>query len=335
MLMDDSVSLACVLTSGKGTKMIKSSRRVVLAALAGNGAIALAKFAAAGISGSTAMLTEAIHSLVDTADQVLLLVGQTRGERRADATHPLGYGMEVYFWSFVVALMVFLLGGVLSMYEGMRQILNPIPVISPWISMTVLAVAAGFESTSFRIAYREYRRVVRGRPTRLWAFIKASKDPTLFAVLLEDSAALIGIGLAATGVIASGFFHITWADGAASVVIGLLLIGVAWVLANETRSLIAGEAVAPIVMERLKEALSRVDCITDLEDVATLHLGPGAILVALTLAFRRDSTTDMIEDAIREITVALQKADGRIAYVYVRPSDRSSRSRSVMSAMGH
>ena len=302
--------------------MIKSSRRVVLAALAGNGAIALAKFAAAGISGSTAMLTEAIHSLVDTADQVLLLVGQTRGERPADATHPLGYGMEVYFWSFVVALMVFLVGGVLSMYEGMRQILNPIPVISPWISLTVLAVAAGFEGTSFRIAYREYRRVVRGRPTRLWAFIKASKDPTLFAVLLEDSAALMGIGLAATGVIASGFFHITWADGAASVAVGLLLIGVAWVLANETRSLIAGEAVAPIVMERLKEALSRVDCITDLEDVATLHLGPGAILVALTLAFRRDSTTDMIEDAIREITQALQNADGRIAYVYVRPSDR-------------
>ena len=135
--------------------MIKSSRRVVLAALAGNGAIALAKFAAAGISGSTAMLTEAIHSLVDTADQVLLLVGQTRGERPADATHPLGYGMEVYFWSFVVALMVFLVGGVLSMYEGMRQILNPIPVISPWISLTVLAIAAGFEGRlcSSRLPY--------------------------------------------------------------------------------------------------------------------------------------------------------------------------------------
>ena len=238
--------------------MAKSSRRVVLAALAGNGAIAIAKFTAAGISGSTAMLTEAIHSLVDTADQVLLLVGQTRGERPADATHPLGYGMEVYFWSFIVALMVFLVGGVLSIYEGVRQILNPAAVISPWINLTVLAVAAAFEGTSFRIAYREYRRVVRGRPTRLWTFIKASKDPALFAVLLEDSAALIGIGLAATGVIASSFFHLAWADGAASVAIGLLLASVAWVLANETRSLIAGEAVAPIVMERLKEALSRV-----------------------------------------------------------------------------
>ena len=142
--------------------MANSSRRVVLAALAGNGAIALAKFAAAGISGSTAMLTEAIHSLVDTADQALLLVGHTRGEKRADATHPLGYGMEVYFWSFIVALMVFLVGGVLSIYEGVRQILNPAPVISPWIALTVLAVAAAFEGTSFRIAYREYRRVVRG-----------------------------------------------------------------------------------------------------------------------------------------------------------------------------
>jgi cation diffusion facilitator family transporter len=188
--------------------------------LAGNGAIALTKFAAASISGSTAMLTEAIHSLVDTGDQLLLLVGQTRGEKPADPTHPLGYGMEVYFWSFIVALMVFLAGGVLSVYEGVRHILNPAPVILPWISLTVLAVAAAFEGTSFRVAYREYRRVVRGRPTRLWTFIKASKDPALFAVLLEDSAALIGIGLAATGVIASGFFHIAWADGAASVAVG-------------------------------------------------------------------------------------------------------------------
>ena len=272
------------------------------------------------------MLTEAIYSLVDTTDQALLLVGHTRGEKPADATHPLGYGMEVYFWSFIVALMVFLVGGALSIYEGVRQILNPAPVISPWIALTVLTVAAAFEGTSFRIAFREYRRVVRGRPTRLWAFIKASKDPALFAVLLEDSAALIGIGLAASGVIASSFFHITWADGVASVAIGLLLASVAWVLANETRSLIAGEAVAPIVMERLKEALARVDCITDLEDVATLHLGPAAILVALTLAFRRDSTTDMVEEAIREITHALQEADGRIAYVYVRPSDRTHQS---------
>jgi cation diffusion facilitator family transporter len=299
--------------------MAEGSNRAVLAALAGNGAVALAKFAAAGVSGSTAMLTEAIHSLVDTLDEILLLIGQKRGARASDATHPLGYGMEAYFWSFIVALLVFLLGGVLSIYEGVRHILHPQPVISPWLSLGVLAAAAVFEGISFLVGYREYRRVVRGRPIRFWAFIKGSKDASLVSVLLEDAAALIGVGLAAVGVIGSTFLHIPWADGAASVAIGLLLACVALVLANETRSLIAGEAVAPIVMERLEETLARVDCITELKEIATLHLGPGAILVALTLAFRPKSTTEMLDKAVFEITQCLQATDGRIAYVYVRP----------------
>jgi cation diffusion facilitator family transporter len=303
--------------------MAEGSTRVVLVALAGNGAIALAKFVAAGVSGSTAMLTEAIHSLVDTGDQLFLLVGQRRGERPPDETHPMGYGMETYFWSFVVALMVFVLGGVLSIYEGVRHILRPEPVVSPWISLGVLAVAAVFEGASFRVGYREYKRVVRGRPVHLWAFIRISKDPSLFSVLLEDSAALIGIGLAAVGVIAASYFRIAWADGAASVAIGLLLAGVALVLANETRSLIAGEAVAPIVMERLRETLARIDCITRLDEIATLHLGPGAILVALTLAFRPNSTTQLVDAAVVELTKCLQETDGRIAYVYVRPSHKA------------
>src|SRR5262245_10424838 len=186
-------------------KMVSGSTRVVLAALAGNGGIAAAKFIAAGLSGSTAMLTEAIHSLVDTGDQTLLLIGQTRGRRPADETHPLGYGMEAYFWSFIVALMVFLLGGVLSIYQGVLHILAPEPVISPWISLSVLAAAIVFEGASFLVGYREARRVVRGRlrgrSVFLWEFIRGSKDPNLLAVLLEDSAALIGIGLAAIGVI--------------------------------------------------------------------------------------------------------------------------------------
>jgi cation diffusion facilitator family transporter len=300
--------------------MAKGSTRVIVAALIGNGAIALAKFVAAWISASTAMLTEAIHSLVDTGDQVLLLIGEKRGRKPADATHPLGYGMETYFWSFVVALMVFLLGGVLSVYEGVHHLLNPARVISPWVSLGVLGLALVFEGTSFRIAYREFRRVVRGRSTDLWSFIRASKDPALFSVLLEDGAALIGIAFAAAGVAASAFLHIPWADGVASIAVGLLLTGIALVLANETRSLIAGEAVAPIVFERLQQALNKVDCVTDVKEMATLHLGPGAILVALTLTFQPHSTTETIEEAIRHITQVLQKADGRIAYVYVRPS---------------
>jgi cation diffusion facilitator family transporter len=304
--------------------MAEGSTRVVLTALAGNGAIALAKFAAAAISGSTAMLTEAIHSLVDTGDQLLLLVGQARGRRRADDSHPLGYGMETYFWSFIVALMVFVLGGVLSIYEGVRHILHPGALVSPWISLGVLAVSAVFEATSFRVGYREYKRVVRGAPINLWGFIKGSKDPGLVSVLLEDSAALIGIVLAAAGVIGASFAHLPWADGAASIAIGLLLACVAFVLANETRSLIAGESVAPIVMDRLKETLDAISCITRLDEVATLHLGPGSILVALTLTFRPKATSTSIDAAIVEITQCLQATDGRVAYVYVRPAHKDS-----------
>jgi cation diffusion facilitator family transporter len=302
----------------------QSSTRVVLTALAGDGAIAITKFVAAGLSGSSAMLAEAIHSLVDTGDQGLLLLGQKRSEKPADPEHPLGHGMEVYFWSFVVSVMVFLLGGVLSIYQGLSHVLANAEVTYPWLSLGVLGAAALFEGFSFKVGYNEYRRMVRGRKTRLWTFIKISKDPTLISVLLEDSSALAGIAVAAAGVIASCFFRVLWADGTASVIIGLLLILVAIILANEIRSLIAGEAVAPLVMDRLKEALLRIDCITDLEEVATLHLGPGAILVALTLSFRRDATTDVLNDAIREITQALRKADGRVAYVYVRPSQRNS-----------
>ncbi|MGZ3375913.1 MAG: cation diffusion facilitator family transporter [Phenylobacterium sp.] len=300
--------------------MAQGSTRVVLAALAGNGAIALAKFVAAWMSGSTAMLTEAVHSLVDTGDQFLLLAGQARGRKPPDASHPLGYGMETYFWSFIVALMVFVLGGVFSVWQGVRHILHPEPVVSPWISLGVLAIAAVFEGASFRVGYREFRSVVRGRPVRLWTFIKASKDPSLVSVLLEDSAALIGIVLAAAGVVAATWLHMPWADGAASVAIGLLLAGVAIVLGNETRSLIAGEAVAEPVMAQLKATLAAIDCITDLQEIATLHLGPGEILVALTLSFRPQSTTETLNAAIRELTDCLKAADGRVAYVYVRPA---------------
>ena len=150
----------------------------------------------------------------------------------------------------------------------------------------------------------------------------ATKDPSLVSVLLEDSAALIGIALAAAGVIASGLYGIGWADGAASVAIGLLLACVAFILANETRSLIAGEAVALIVMERLRETLTIVGCINDFEEIATLHLGPDVILVALTVVFRRDASTETLNAEVGEITRALRSADERVAYVYVRPSER-------------
>jgi len=296
------------------------STHVVYAALAGNVAIAVAKFVACGISGSSAMLTEAIHSLVDSTDQILLLVGQARGRRPADAGHPLGHGMETYFWSFIVAVMVLLLGGVASLYQGVQHLLAPEAVASPAINFAVLGVAAVFEASTLSIAYREFKRVVRGRDVALWTFIRVSKDPSLYASLLEDSAALVGIAIAALGVLGTAVFRIWWADGAASLAIGGLLTAVAMVLANETRSLIAGEAVAPPVMTEIKRLLSADARIENVVEIATLHLGPQAVLVALTLSFQSSMTLEDLRRAIRELTAAMKQADGRIAYVYVRPA---------------
>jgi cation diffusion facilitator family transporter len=302
---------------------VDGSTRVVYAALAGNVAIAVAKFAAYSISRSSAMLTEGIHSLVDSTDQILLLIGQFRSRRPPDAAHPLGHGMEVYFWAFIVAVLVLLLGAGAALYQGVHRLLAPEPVQSPAISVAVLAIAAVFEGSTLAVGFREFKRVVRGRDVRLWTFIHLSKDPSLYASLLEDSAALVGIAIAALGVLGSAVFHIRWADGAASIAIGGLLTVVAFVLANETRSLIEGEAVAPVVMDEIKRQLSADARIEKVVDIATLHLGPRAVLVALTLSFTSDMTLADLRRAIRELTLALKRADERIAYVYVRPAPES------------
>jgi cation diffusion facilitator family transporter len=299
------------------------STRVVYAALAGNVAITVAKLVAYVMSRSSAMLTEAIHSLVDSTDQILLLIGQSRGRRPADPDHPLGHGMETYFWSLIVAVMVLLLGGGASLYQGVLHLLAPKPIESAALNFAVLGIAAVFEGSTLAIGFREYKRVVRGRDVPLWRFIHVSKDPSLYASLLEDSAALVGITFAALGVLGSAVFHLRWADGAASIAIGGLLTAVAIVLANETRSLIAGEAVAPPVMAEIKRLLNADARIETVVEVATLHLGPRSVLVALTLSFASEMTLTELRQAIRELTIALQQADGRIAYVYVRPAPAS------------
>jgi cation diffusion facilitator family transporter len=293
---------------------------VVYAALAGNTAVAIAKFVAYGLSGSSAMFTEAIHSLVDSVDQILLLVGQHRGRKPPDPGHPLGHGMETYFWSMIVAVMVLLLGGVASLYQGVRHLLMPEPLTSPAISFGVLAAAACFEGASLLVGLKEYRRIIRGRDVSLWTFIRLSKDPSLYASLLEDSAALVGITIAAFGLTAATVFHIERADGAASIAIGVLLVGIAGVLANETRSLITGEAVAPPVLDEIRRLLDADRRLVHVHDIATLHLGPRSILVALTVTFNSDLHLEALRDAVRELTTAMQKADERIAYVYVRPA---------------
>ncbi len=297
------------------------STRVVYAALAGNAAIAIAKFVAYVLSGSSAILTEAIHSLVDTADQILLLIGERRARKRRDPTHPLGYGMEMYFWSFVVAMMVFGAGGLASIHEGVARLQEPVGMASVSVSLTVLAVAGVFEGLSFLVGFKAYRRAIGRRQVRLWRFITASKDPSLFATILEDGAALAGIGLAAAGVMGSAFLDLEWADGVASIAIGMLLTGVAIVLANETRSLIAGESVAPLIRDELMRALTEAGHAAGVAELSTLHLGPRVVLVAITLRFDEGARASELKDDIRAITRTLKAADKRIAYVFVRPAE--------------
>jgi cation diffusion facilitator family transporter len=257
------------------------SKLVIYAALAGNLAIAVTKFAAALWSGSSAMLTEAIHSVVDTGNQGLLLYGLKRSTRPPDETHPFGHGMELYFWSFVVALMIFLLGGAVSIYEGVHKILEPEPMTDAWVNFVVLGVSVMFEGASFVVALREFNR--RRGTVGLWDAIRRSKDPSAFSVLLEDAAALAGLVFAALGIAASTYLGLPQGDGVASVAIGLLLFAAAIVLARETRSLLTGESASTRVLTTVRELVEADPRVKELHALQSIQLGSSSILLAIAL----------------------------------------------------
>ena len=285
---------------------------MLLAALGGNLAVAAVKFVAFALTRSSAMLSEAVHSLVDTADQLLLLLGQRRARRPADEGHPFGFGMEMYFWSFVVALLIFFVGGAAAVWQGIDKVLHPIEVQRPLVSFGVLAACAVFEGFSFRTAYREYRTVVGKADVSVLRFIRLSKDPGVFTTLMEDGAALAGLGLAALGIAGARFLHLPWADGAASIAIGLLLLVVAGLLANETRSLIAGEAAAPSIQRRIRDAAQAAVEPGRLRRATSLQLGPGAILVFLSLDLPPDLTLAQVQTLAAKAVSQVKAVDPRI-----------------------
>jgi cation diffusion facilitator family transporter len=293
-----------------------SSTLVIYAALAGNLAIAVTKFVAFALTGSSAMLTEAIHSSVDTGNQGLLLLGLARARKPPSETHPFGYGMEVYFWAFVVALLIFALGGAFSIYEGVLKIRRPEPIERAWINFLVIGLAMLFEGGSFLVAWKEFRVLTRGVP--LLRAIRRSKDPSVFAVLLEDGAALAGLAIAALGVAGSAVFGIAWADGAASVAIGVLLVLVAIFLANETRSLLTGESASPRIVEAVREMLAADPRVDVVAEVLSMHLGPQEILLGVTLDFHDHLTAGEIEDAADDFAVRIRTIDPRVTRVFVR-----------------
>jgi cation diffusion facilitator family transporter len=294
-----------------------ASRRVIYAALASNLAIALTKATAAWWTGSSAMLSEAVHSLVDTCNQGLLLLGLARAARPPDRTHPFGYGMEIYFWSFVVALLIFGLGGAVSIYEGVHKILVPQPIESAWVNFVVLGTCVVFEALSFRVAWRELKERYPGVPP--WTAIKASKDPSVFAVLLEDSAALAGLLIAFVGLGLAALLGWPAFDGVASIGIGVVLVFTASFLARETLSLMTGESASREVLADARAVLAGDARVKDVQEMLSLHLGPRDVLLALAIDFRDDLASPQIEVAARELTDALKSSHPAITRVFLRP----------------
>jgi cation diffusion facilitator family transporter len=303
------------------------SRLAIYAALAGNLAIAVTKFAAALWSGSGAMLGEAIHSTIDTGNQILLLYGLRRASRAPDQRHPFGYGMEFYFWSFVVALLIFALGGILTIYEGVSRLAqatsgNPTNFVDPWVNYVVLASAFIFESLSFRVAWKEVRRTHPS--SNLWRAIMLSKDPGVFTVLLEDSSALAGLLIAAIGFSLALLLDNPLYDSLASIAIGILLIGTAMVLAGETRSLLIGESAGKSVVQEVRKTIEADDRVQDINEVLTMHLGPQDILVAVSVDFKDVLSANEVEDAIDDMTGALQRQIPSIKRLFLRPLRRQA-----------
>jgi cation diffusion facilitator family transporter len=305
--------------------MGNGSKTSIYSALFGNLAVTALKFGAAALSGSSAMLTEAVHSLIDTANQLLLLFGMHRGAKPPDEEHPFGYGMEAYFWTFVVSLLIFALGGALALHQGWIEIMHPTPIVHAGWSMAVIGVSAVFEIASLAISRKaaETTRTAIARrfypKLRLLRAIHISKDPGVFEVFAEGIAAIIGLALAAAGVIGSAWLGWRQADGVASVAIGLLLSAVAFVLASETRSLLTGEAASKPVVDEVRSILTADERVSEVCAVQSMHLGPEEILVAVTLDFQDTLTGPQLEEAADQLTERLKAADPRITRLFLRP----------------
>lgn len=294
---------------------MSGSKLVVYGAIAANGAIAITKFAAAGITGSSAMLSEGIHSMVDSGNGVLLLVGIKLSQRKATPEHPFGHGKELYFWSLMVAVLIFGLGGGISAYEGVLHMLHPAPLRDPTWNYIVLGAAAVFETASFVIALREFLKTRRHVP--FWRSLTASKDPTTYTVLAEDSVAMAGLAVAAIGIYVSHRLDLPIVDGAASVVIGMLLAGVAVLLILESRGLLIGEGVAPETASAIRDLALRNPRVRGAASPLSMYLGPDEILLTLDVEFERDSTADEMVAAVADVEHDIRLRYPKITRIYI------------------
>ena len=293
------------------------AKKSVYAALASNLAIAVTKFIAAALTGSSAMLSEGVHSLVDTINEVLLLYGMKRAALPADTSHPFGYGRELYFWSFIVALLVLALGAAASFYEGVNHLMHPEPIRNPLLNYAVLAASFGFEGVSWWVGFKAFR-AAKGSQGYIDAF-RNSKDPTTFTVLFEDSAALLGVLIAALGIAAARAFGEPKLDGVASIGIGLVLLVSSTLLARETKELLIGESAHPHVRDAILRIAAEDPDVRTANGVLTVQMGPEQVVAALSVEFHDALNTTQIERCVDRIEAAIKRAHPDITILFVKP----------------
>ena len=306
--------------------MASPSRISILAALAGNVGVGGVKLLAFAMGGSSSMLVEAVHSAVDTVNQGLLLFGQWRGAKPADESHPFGYGLEAYFWTFMVGLLILAAGGLASIYEGIEKLRHPEPISHVTLSVVVLAVCMVFEIASLVVAMRQSDNnrslLFKRRYTRKLSIAQAihfSPDPGIFEVLAEDVASIIGLLIAFAGVAGSAWLGWQAADGWAAIAIGALLVLLAGVVVAETHSLLTGEGAVRPVVDGLREIMNADPRIESVCEILTMFLGPDVLLVAATLQFKSGLSGKEVAEASDDVCAKLRSADKRINQLFLRP----------------
>lgn len=292
-----------------------ASKSVIFAALAGNLGIALTKTLAAVFTGSAAMFSEAVHSFADTGNQMLLLLGMRQAAKPADEDHPFGYGLRLYFWTFVVAMLIFGVGATVALYEGVDKILHPHPAEHVWVNYLVLGASVLFEGLVWIKALQAFRHE---KGDRGWMdAIRRSKDPTVFTVLFEDSAALAGLVVALIGVALSQTLQMPWIDGAASVVIGLMLAATAFLLAYESMSLLTGEGVPRPVRQSIRQLVQNQPEVLRLNELLTMHFSPQDVLVTVSVDFRDDLASGQLEQVVSRLDARIKALHPEVRRVFI------------------
>ncbi len=304
-----------------------SSKLPIYSALVANVAIAVTKFIAAAITGSSAMISEGIHSVVDTANELLLLLGLSKSKKPADKKRPFGYGRELYFWSFIVSILIFGLGAGLALYEGITHLLAPTSIENPKWNYIVLGASLIFNLISFLITLKEFNK--SRNSDSFWAAVKKSKDPTNFVILFEDAGDVLGVLVALAGVYLGNKYHNPYYDGIASIIIGLILAMISFVLIGQSRSLLMGESIQESTAQSIRDIAQQDEAVQKIFYPLSVYLAPHEIVLVLETVFKDDLTTKQINEAIERIQNRIQKQFPNIKQIFIEPHFADSKTFSL------